>query len=93
MADHVFEQFMSLFLILRWDYLVFIKQIFTNFQVYVWPIMFLLVFVVIFHFEVGVPWFYLVNLHQFSSLSMVDHVLTVYVIFLILKWEYLGFTR
>ena len=80
MADHVFEQFMSLFLILRWEYLGFIRQIFTNFQVYVWPSMFLQVFVVIFDFEVGVPWFYLVNLHQFSSLSMVDHVLTVYVI-------------
>ena len=44
------------------------------------PSCFLKVFVVIFDFEVGVPWFYLVNLHQFSSLSMVDHVLTVYVI-------------
>ena len=42
--------------------------------------MILTVFVVIFDFEVGVPGFYLVNLHQFSSLSMVDHVLTVYVI-------------
>ena len=36
--------------------------------------MILTVFVVIFDFEVGVPGFYLVNLHQFSSLSMAYHV-------------------
>ena len=35
---------------------------------------FLTVYVIIFDFEVGVRGFYLVNLHQFSSLSMADHV-------------------
>ena len=35
---------------------------------------FLTVFVVIFDLEVGVFGFYQVNLHQFSSLSMADHV-------------------
>ena len=42
---------------------------------------FLTVFVVISDLEVGVFGFDQVNLHQFSSLSMADHVfLTVYVI-------------
>jgi hypothetical protein len=35
---------------------------------------FLTVFVVIFDLEVGVTGFYQVNIHQFSSLSMADHV-------------------
>ena len=46
----------------------------SNFKFKYGPSCFLIVFVVIFEFEVGVPWFYLVNLHQFSSLSMADHV-------------------
>ena len=57
------------------------------------PSCFLKVFVVIFDFEVGVPWFYLVNLHQFSSLSMVDHVLTVFVNIFDFKAGVPGFIR
>ena len=57
------------------------------------PSCFSIVFVVIFEFEVGVPWFYLVNLHQYSSLSMVDHVLTVFVNIFDFKAGVPGFIR
>ena len=69
-----FYQFMSSFLILRWEFLGFIWLIFTNFGVSVWLIMFFISLCQNFHFEVRVPGCYLVNLCQISSLSMADHV-------------------
>ena len=53
--------------------------------------MILTVFVVIFYFEGAVPGFYQVNLSQFSSLSMADHVFWKFLsLSLIFTWEYLG---
>ena len=52
---------------------------------------FLTVFVVIFDFEGAVPGFYQVNLSQFSSLSMADHVFWKFLsLSLIFTLEYLG---
>ena len=65
---------MSLILILRWDFLGFIRQIFVKFEVQAWLIMFFNSLCQNFHFEVRVPGCYLVNLCQISSLSMADHV-------------------
>ena len=53
--------------------------------------MFFTVFVVIFDFEGAVPGFYQVNLSQFSSLRMTDHVFWKFLsLSLIFTLEYLG---
>jgi len=81
MADHVLYSFCCYFWFWGGSTWVLSGKSFSNLKFkYGWSF-FLSVFVVIFDLEVGVFGFYQVILHQFSSLSMADHVfLTVYVI-------------
>ena len=81
MADHVFYIFCCYFWFWGGSTWVLSGNSFSNLKFkYGWSY-FLTVFVVIFDLEVGVFGFHQVNLHQFSSLSMADHVfLTVYII-------------